>query len=240
MRQKVLCHILKKRLFQRLGGLIVAQIKSYFSSIFKANQRCIADLFFGFFAIFYILKEKCFLTEQDKRNPDAELIDDLRLFYGLKDADLFEFYCSTDKNNYFYFLDPSSFRISYYENGILLSEEVCEQDNILEVLYFLYTQEVWNTQFINYIASFSAKRNCFQLLFQIATVFGCFFKTQLFLVAFSKRNCFWLLFRMVTAFNYIEKLDLIIQKDGFGCPFFFFISFDIISYVIYMKCKQKR
>ena len=90
-------------------------------------------------------KEKCFLTEQDKRNPDAELIDDLRLFYGLKDADLFEFYCSTDKNNYFYFLDPSSFRISYYENGILLSEEVCEQVNILEVLYFLYTQEVWNT-----------------------------------------------------------------------------------------------
>lgn len=90
-------------------------------------------------------KEKCFLTEQDKRNPDAELIDDLRIFYGLKDADLFELYCSTDKNNYFYFLNPGSFRVLYYENGILLSEEVCEQDNILEVLYFLYTQEVWNT-----------------------------------------------------------------------------------------------
>lgn len=90
-------------------------------------------------------REKHFLTEQDKRNPDAELIDDLRIFYGLKDIDLFELYCSTDKNNYFYFLNPGSFRVLYYENGILLSEEVCEQDNILEVLYYLYTQEVWNT-----------------------------------------------------------------------------------------------
>lgn len=79
---------------------------------------------------------------EDSENTEGyESMEDLRLFYGLKDTDLLELSCSTDDKNCCSYLETGNFYVDYYQENVFQKREILFANNILEALYYLYMQE---------------------------------------------------------------------------------------------------
>lgn len=79
---------------------------------------------------------------EDSENTEGyESIEDLKLFYDLKDTDLLELSCSTDDKNCCSYLEIGNFYVDYYQENVFQKREILFANNILEALYYLYMQE---------------------------------------------------------------------------------------------------